>query len=75
MLLVAAISCFMNNTPLVAIFTPLIRQWARQMELAPSKINVNSLIVPIQRFSVLPDQVNHNIRTLNLHTQSKGKEK
>jgi di/tricarboxylate transporter len=34
---VAAISAFVNNTPLVAIFTPAVREWAVARGKAPSK--------------------------------------
>lgn len=34
---VAAVSAFLNNTPIVAMFTPTIRDWALKRGLAPSK--------------------------------------
>ncbi|KAL9657749.1 hypothetical protein ABK040_013581 [Willaertia magna] len=36
-LLVALISPFINNTPIVVTLTPLIKDWARENNLAPSK--------------------------------------
>ena len=32
------LSAFMNNTPIVAIFTPYIREWALKNKIAPSKV-------------------------------------
>jgi len=37
MLPVFSLSAFLNNTPIVAMFTPTIRDWALQQRLAPSK--------------------------------------
>lgn len=37
MLPVAALSAFMNNTPIVAMFAPTIRDWALRHKAAPSK--------------------------------------
>jgi len=34
---VAGVSAFLNNTPIVAMFTPTIRDWALKRGLAPSK--------------------------------------
>lgn len=35
---VAAISAFMNNTPLVALMIPYVYQWARKHKVAPSRL-------------------------------------
>jgi di/tricarboxylate transporter len=37
MLPVMGLSAFINNTPLVAMFTPYVREWALRHKLAPSK--------------------------------------
>lgn len=34
---VAGLSAFLNNTPIVVIFTPIIRRWCERMNIAPSK--------------------------------------
>ncbi|PTL38811.1 SLC13 family permease [Alkalicoccus saliphilus] len=34
---VAGLSAFLNNTPIVVMFTPLIRKWCRERGIAPSK--------------------------------------
>ena len=34
---VASISAFLNNTPVVVIFAPIIKNWARKMHLSPEK--------------------------------------
>jgi di/tricarboxylate transporter len=38
MLPVAALSAFMNNTPLVAMLIPAVNDWARQLRIAASKV-------------------------------------
>lgn len=38
MLAVASCSAFINNTPLVAITTPMIRDWAIKVKLSPSRL-------------------------------------
>lgn len=35
---VAAISAFMNNTPVVAMFVPVINDWCKKSRLSPSKL-------------------------------------
>jgi len=35
---VAGASAFMNNTPIVAMFIPIVRKWCRQFNISPSKI-------------------------------------
>ncbi|PRO66027.1 SLC13 family permease [Alkalicoccus urumqiensis] len=34
---VAGMSAFMNNTPIVVIFTPIIRRWCEERNISPSK--------------------------------------
>jgi di/tricarboxylate transporter len=47
-LLVAAISAFINNTPVVVVFLPVVLNLARKMRLAPSK-----LLIPLSYAAVL----------------------
>ncbi len=47
MLVVAALSAFVNNTPIVVIFLPIILQLARQFEVSPSK-----LLIPLSFASI-----------------------
>lgn len=47
-LLVAAISAFINNTPVVVVFLPVVLNLARRMKLAPSK-----LLIPLSYAAVL----------------------
>jgi di/tricarboxylate transporter len=35
---VAAVSAFMNNTPLVAMMLPVVNDWAKRISLSPSKV-------------------------------------
>jgi di/tricarboxylate transporter len=35
---VAALSAFLNNTPIVAIFMPVVSDWCRKCKLAPSRL-------------------------------------
>jgi len=35
---VAAMSAFMNNTPLVAMYLPIVSDWARKLRLSPSRL-------------------------------------
>ncbi len=37
---VTLLSAFMNNTPLVAMFIPAVRDWARQHRISPSKLMI-----------------------------------
>jgi di/tricarboxylate transporter len=37
MVVVAAFSIFFNNTPIVALFIPIIKDWCRKNDLSPSK--------------------------------------
>jgi di/tricarboxylate transporter len=45
---VAALSAFMNNTPLVAMMIPAVTDWARQFKISPSK-----LLMPLSHAAVL----------------------
>lgn len=38
MIPVAATSAFMNNTPIVAMYMPIVHDWARRLRLSPSKL-------------------------------------
>ncbi len=35
---VALMSAFMNNTPIVAMYLPIVQDWARRLRLSPSKL-------------------------------------
>ncbi|WP_045227059.1 SLC13 family permease [Methyloterricola oryzae] len=45
---VAAVSGFMNNTPLVAIFLPAVLTWAKRLQISPSK-----LLIPLSYSAVI----------------------
>lgn len=45
---VTAISAFLNNTPVVAIFVPAVRTWAERYNVSPSK-----LLIPLSYASIL----------------------
>jgi len=45
---VAFMSAFMNNTPVVAMLIPAVREWARKFDLAPSK-----LMIPLSYAAIL----------------------
>lgn len=45
---VAAMSAFLNNTPIVAMFIPIVESWCRKHEVAPSR-----LLIPVSYFSIL----------------------
>ncbi len=47
MLPVAGLSAFLNNTPVVAVFVPAVRIWARRNQLFPSK-----LLIPLSYASI-----------------------
>ena len=47
-LLVATVSAFVNNTPVVVVFIPVVLSLARRMRLAPSK-----LLIPLSYAAVL----------------------
>jgi di/tricarboxylate transporter len=44
----AALSAFMNNTPLVAMFIPAVNDWAKRYRIAPSK-----LMIPLSYAAIL----------------------
>lgn len=46
--LVSFISAFFNNTPVVVIFAPMIKNWARKMKLPPSKF-----LIPLSYATVI----------------------
>ena len=48
MLPVAGLSAFLNNTPVVAMFIPVISEWARKVRISPSK-----LFIPLSYAAVL----------------------
>ncbi|HBB93243.1 MAG TPA: SLC13 family permease [Bacteroidales bacterium] len=48
MLSVAAISAFMNNTPLVAIMMPYVRNWSRR-----NQINASKFLIPLSYATIL----------------------
>jgi di/tricarboxylate transporter len=43
-----AVSAFMNNTPLVAIFLPAVLNWAKRLQISPSK-----LLIPLSYGAVI----------------------
>lgn len=45
---VSGISAFLNNTPVVALFIPVVTQWSRRIGVAPSK-----LLIPLSYASIL----------------------
>ncbi|XEC93770.1 SLC13 family permease [Paenibacillus tarimensis] len=48
MLPVSALSGFMNNTPIVSMLIPVVRQWGKQAGIAPSK-----LLIPLSYAAIL----------------------
>ncbi len=48
MLPVAGLSAFLNNTPVVAMFVPLVTDWARR-----SKLSVSMLLMPLSYAAIL----------------------
>jgi di/tricarboxylate transporter len=48
MLPVASLSAFLNNTPVVAMFIPVISEWSRKVNISPSK-----LLIPLSYAAVL----------------------
>jgi len=48
MLPVAGLSAFLNNTPVVAMFMPVISEWSRKVNISPSK-----LFIPLSYAAVL----------------------
>ncbi|MBW3541729.1 MAG: anion permease [Planctomycetes bacterium] len=47
-LIVLPMSAFLNNTPIVAMFLPVVLDWCRQHEVAPSK-----LLIPLSFLTIL----------------------
>ncbi len=45
---VAAMSAFLNNTPVVVILAPIVRRWAERVQLPPSK-----LLIPLSYVTIL----------------------
>ncbi len=45
---IASISAFLNNTPVVVIFAPIIKNWARKMKLSPTKF-----LIPLSYATIL----------------------
>lgn len=45
---VAAISAFLNNTPVVVIFAPIVKNWAEKMRMQPTK-----LLMPLSFATIL----------------------
>lgn len=45
---IAAVSAFLNNTPVVVVFIPIIKQWARRMGLA-----VRKFLIPLSYAAIL----------------------
>jgi Na+/H+ antiporter NhaD/arsenite permease-like protein len=48
MLPVAAISAFLNNTPVVAMFVPVVNDWCKKAGISPSK-----LFIPLSYAAIL----------------------
>jgi len=48
MLPVAGLSAFLNNTPVVAMFMPVVAEWSRKIHISPSK-----LFIPLSYAAVL----------------------
>ncbi len=46
--MIAGISAFLNNTPVVVIFAPMIKNWARRMKLPPAKF-----LIPLSYATIL----------------------
>lgn len=49
---VAVLSAFINNTPVVAMYLPLVRDWANRIRVSPSK-----LLIPLSFASILGGQL------------------
>ncbi len=45
---VTAMSAFLNNTPIVAMFIPIVEDWCRKHRVSPSR-----LLIPVSYFSIL----------------------
>lgn len=46
--IIATISAFLNNTPVVVIFAPMVKNWARRMKLPPTKF-----LIPLSYATIL----------------------
>lgn len=46
--IVVSISAFMNNTPVVVIFAPMIKRWAQRLGISPTK-----LLIPLSYATIL----------------------
>lgn len=49
---VVLLSAFINNTPVVALYLPLVRDWATRIQISPSK-----LLIPLSFASILGGQL------------------
>ncbi len=49
---VAVLSAFLNNTPVVAMYLPLVREWAERIRVSPSR-----LLIPLSFSSILGGQL------------------
>ncbi|MEM7230427.1 MAG: SLC13 family permease [Planctomycetota bacterium] len=66
---VAAMSAFMNNTPIVAMYLPIVNDWSRKLNISPSK-----LFIPLSYASILGGKITYigtasNIVLIGLFTQ------
>ena len=69
---VAILSGFMNNTPIVAMYLPIVNDWARKLRISPSK-----LFMPLSFAAILGGKITlvgtaSNITTMLLFTQYVG---
>lgn len=46
--IITAMSAFLNNTPVVAMFVPIVIDWSRRRRVSPSK-----LLIPVSYFAIL----------------------
>ncbi len=66
---VAFMSAFMNNTPIVAMYLPIISDWARKLQISPSK-----LFMPLSFAAILGGKITYigtasNITVMLLYLQ------
>ena len=69
---VALLSGFMNNTPIVAMYLPIVSSWARRIRMSPSK-----LFMPLSFAAILGGKLtligsSSNIVVMELYTQYLG---
>jgi di/tricarboxylate transporter len=69
MIPVAAMSAFMNNTPIVAMYLPIVHDWAKKLRMSPSK-----LFIPLSFASILGGKITYigtasNLVLVGLFTQ------